>query len=47
MDTYRTATLTFTMPGSAATFPICFMAGRNPPTPEEEEQREMRRVEVR
>lgn len=26
-------TLTCTIPGSAATFPICFMAGRNPPTP--------------
>lgn len=25
--------LTWTIPGSAATFPICFMAGRNPPTP--------------
>lgn len=25
--------LTCTIPGSAATFPICFMAGRNPPKP--------------
>lgn len=31
--------LTWTMPGSAATFPICFMAGRNPPTPERGESK--------
>lgn len=30
--------LTCTIPGSAATFPICFMAGRNPPTPEIQER---------
>lgn len=38
-ETYRMLTLTCTIPGSAATFPICFMAGRNPPKPEEEKQR--------
>lgn len=30
--------LTWTIPGSAATFPICFMAGRKPPTPATETQ---------
>lgn len=27
--------LTWTIPGRAATLPICFMAGRKPPTPED------------
>jgi len=28
------------MPGNAATFPICFIAGKKPPAPEKEEKKE-------